>query len=146
MRSGERDTSKLKEIRVRLPYWLFPGPLLVVPGPLLVVPGFCRLFAWGGLHAYKFEIVYKAQGGFHLTCAFKKVENMRWPGSENTPAYLWPGSWDRVRTIAPNNPKSPSKNARNPKSPEWSHIVCTHLCHICVHGVVFGVQVARNFC
>ena len=135
-----------KRAGVRGPYWCSRGPLLVFPGPLLVFPVFSVISCAGRPYAYKFEIVYKAQGGFHLTCAFKKVENMRWPGSENTPAYLWPGSWDRVRTIAPNNPKSPSKNARNPKSPEWSHIVCTHLCHICVHGVVFGVQVARNFC
>ena len=73
MRSGERDPSKLKEGRVRRPYWLFPAPLLVVPGPLLVVPGFCRLFAWGGPHAYKFEIVYKENTRHRTRATFSEA-------------------------------------------------------------------------
>ena len=73
MRSGERDPSKLKEGRVRRPYWLFPAPLLVVPAPLLVVPGFCRLFAWGGPHAYKFEIVYKENTRHRTRATFSEA-------------------------------------------------------------------------
>ena len=73
MRSGERDTSKLKEGRVLGPYCLFPGPLLFVPGPLLFVPGFCRLFAWGGLHAYKFEIVYKENTRHRTRATFSEA-------------------------------------------------------------------------
>ena len=73
MRSGERDTSKLKEGRVLGPYCLFPGPLLFVPGPLLFVPGFCRLFAWGGPHAYKFEIVYKENTRHRTRATFSEA-------------------------------------------------------------------------